>query len=181
MTRLRRFASTRTGKMLLAVGIVVAVSAPAMAEHFDWEEWNAQEAGARDELDPVEDLHFTCPEGVTEDECKTAVNEVANELADSEHPENHGKYVSFVAHCLQGMKGKGSKMRTVAQADEDSQMETAVQVCSEWQLSPDNPANQELVSSDETESTEDSTEVGADHGKGKGKGKGHGKGKGLQK
>jgi hypothetical protein len=194
---LRRFMSSRAGKLGVAGAIVLALSAPALAEHFDFDSLvEGQQVTAAD-------LHLegNCPEpeeGQTEEEaqaeCDGAVQEAFVELESYEHPENHGKYVSYLTHCLQGMKGKGEFVSQMAQESGDGQAELAVELCAEWkilQLSADeedlaslsgkfNGKSKKAKSSEETEvetevetegDTEGSTEKGP-KGNGKGKGKG---------
>lgn len=125
------------------VGMVLfALAAPALAEHYDWNSFLTGEPDPAVVL-TAEDAHMDCPaeaedggasETVTVEDCDAAVKEAATDLQAYDHPENHGKYVSFVAHCLKGMKGKGHVMSQVAQADEDEQQEMAVRLCAEWKL-----------------------------------------------
>lgn len=168
---MRRETKKRLARLATAGVVVLGLAAPALADHFDWEAWLAGDP--RPDL-TAEDIH--CPEGVEEEECVEVFNEVANELADSEHPENHGKYVSFVAHCIPGGPGKGQKMRQIAQASEDDQMDMAVKLCAESKLEA-SESETEDVEAEETE-VEDESEEDEGHGKGKGKDKDKGKGKG---
>lgn len=163
----------------LTVGVVLfAFAAPALAEHFDW---GAFADGTGTEELNAEAVHVTCPEpeegedpAAVQDECDGVVAEVAQELVESDHPENHGKYVSFVAHCLKGMKGKGQQMRLVAQAGEETQAETAVQLCAQFRL--DEMSETEDAGDEVT--TEESSDEESKPGKGNGKGKGKSRGKG---
>lgn len=149
---LKSFRKNKRMLRLAVVGMVLfALAAPALAEHFDW---NTFLTGEPDPTVAVTaaDAHVECPEeeveegnGATEtvaeevatetvSDCDKAVQEAAADLQAYDHPENHGKYVSFVAHCLKGMKGKGQVMRQIAHADEDEQQELAVRLCAEWKL-----------------------------------------------
>lgn len=136
MTRIRRFTSSKTGRLALAGAVLLALSAPALADHLQLEDLEeGQEVTA-------EDLHVECPdpeEGQTEEEaleaCDAAVQETVQELVDYDHPENHGKYVSFLAHCVPGGTDKGTAMRQIAQASEEEQAELAVKLCSESKFS----------------------------------------------
>ncbi|MGH2706526.1 MAG: hypothetical protein ACRDJ4_15995 [Actinomycetota bacterium] len=148
--------SSKGARPALAGSVIVALAAPAMASHFNF-------------VDPPEDLAAAAtaesfgvacaPEGTTptteeQGACDELVAGVATDLVDYEHPENHGKYVSFLAHCLKGMHGKGELMRQVAGDDGDSTADLAVKVCAEAKL--------------EAERASDSTESEA-HGKGRSK------------
>lgn len=161
-----------TMRLVTSGAVLLGLSAPALANHFDW---NATPDEGTDPA-PVtaEDAHVTCPEpaegkdaAAAQAECDAAVAAVAQELTESEHPENHGKYVSFTAHCLKGMQGKGEMMKTIAQASEEEQMGLAVMICSEFRLSDDS-AEAEAVkhSGDEAEVEDaDNDDSDGEHGK----------------
>lgn len=173
-----------TMRLVTAGAVLLGLTAPALADHFDW----SATPPAGTEAAPVtaEEAHVTCPEPVegqdpeaAKAECDAAVAGVAAELTASEHPENHGKYVSFTARCLKGMKGKGQMVKTVAQASEEEQMELAVKVCSESRLSDDSTDTSEVkepkddaeVEASDSEAKSDSEKRAKPANKGKGKGK----------
>ena len=149
------------------VGMVLfALAAPALAEHYDWSSFLTGEP------DPsvvvtAEDAHMDCPvdeadaDALTVEDCDAAVKAAATDLQAYDHPENHGKYVSFVAHCLKGMKGKGQVMRQIAQADEDEQQAMAVRLCAEWKLeqSSDESEDAEAASEGKSKKDKDDAEV----------------------
>lgn len=184
---LRRLISSRAGKLGVSGAIVLALSAPALAEHFDFD--------SLEEGQPVtaEQVHVDCG-GLGEAECEGAVQEAVEELENYDHPENHGKYVSYLTHCLKGMKGKGEFVSQMAQesADEsgDHQAELAVELCAEWKILQLSAEGDEVGTlsgkskgkknadefSGEVEG-EDDTEVSTANG---GNGKGNGKGKGRR-
>jgi hypothetical protein len=51
-----------------------------------------------------------------------------------EHPENHGKYVSFLAHCLRDMNGKGRVVNQIARQNGGAQAELASRLCADGKL-----------------------------------------------
>lgn len=174
-----------TMRLLTAGAVLLGLTAPALADHFDWSATPPEGT----EAVPVtaEDAHVTCPtvEGQDAEAAKTAcdaaVAEVAAELTASDHPENHGKYVSFTAHCLKGMKGKGQMMRTIAQASEEDQMELAVKLCSEFRLSDDSAETTQKKGSEDGAELEGSEDDGEDDSEKAAKPKNKGKGKGKKK
>lgn len=123
MEAVRRFIGSRFGRLSLAGAILLALSAPAFAEHFDFD--NPPTSG---------DLGVDCTNALDEAACDEAVAGVMEDLEGYLHPENHGKYVSFLAHCLKGMKGKGEMMSQVAQASGNEAEELAVKLCAEYKL-----------------------------------------------
>lgn len=152
MSTVRSLMGSKLGRLCLAGAILLALSAPALAGHFDFE--NPPTAA---------DLEVDCPsvgEEPTPEEtaaCDAAVAGAMEDLEGYDHPENHGKYVSFLAHCLKGMKGKGEKMSEVAQSSGTEAEELAVKLCAEFKAE---------------QAAEDS--LSSLQGKGKGKGKGSG-------
>lgn len=148
---LKSFRKNKRMVRLMVVGMVLfALAAPALADHFDWNSFLTSEPDPSLAVTAA-DAHVECPEeeaeegatetveateGATEtvSDCDKAVQQAAADLQAYDHPENHGKYVSFLAHCLKGMKGKGQVMRQIAHADEDEQQELAVRLCAEWKI-----------------------------------------------
>jgi hypothetical protein len=51
-----------------------------------------------------------------------------------EHPENHGKYVSSLAHCLRDMNGKGRVVNQIARENGGAQAELASRLCADGKL-----------------------------------------------
>jgi hypothetical protein len=180
---LRRLMSSRAGKLGVAGVIVLALSAPALAEHFDFD--------SLVEGQPVtaEQVHVECG-ALEEAECNAIVQEAFEELENYDHPENHGKFVSYLTHCLKGMKGKGEVVSQMANETGDAQAELAVELCAVWKLEQASAEGDEVGTlsgkskgkknadelSGEVEGEND-TEVSTANG---GNGKGNGKGKGRQ-
>jgi hypothetical protein len=179
-------------RVISTVLVIGLFAAPALAEHFDWTDTTSEPT--------AEDAHVTCPEveegedaEAAQEECDQAVADSFSELNEYDHPENHGKYVSFVAHCLKGAAKKGQLLKEVAQADEDSQIEAAVATCSDFALNGETnedakearaearEARKAGTSDDDSEEDSDLSEAGdAEDGEassGKGKGNANGKGK----
>lgn len=179
-----RLSKKATMRLVTAGAVLIGLTAPALASHFEWSATPPE--GSEPVPVTAEGAHVTCPEPAEGQDaeaakaaCDAAVASVAAELTASEHPENHGKYVSFTAHCLKGMKGKGQMMKTVAQASEEEQMGLAVMLCSEFRLSDDSTETSKVKGSgDDVEVEEsDSDAEGEEEKKSKSASKGKGRGK----
>lgn len=179
MALLKRFSPTnrrRVARVVIVGTVVLAFAAPALAEHFDW---GAFADGSGTEELNAEAVHVVCPEpGEGEDSqqtCDGVVTEAAQELVDSDHPDNHGRYVSFIAHCLKGMERRGEKTRVVAQADEETQAEVAVQVCGQFRIDEISELGvEDEAASEESENHEAKLEKSDGHRKGNSQGSGRG-------
>lgn len=180
MRNWRQALATRTGRFALAGATIFALSAPALANHFDFDDLSGPDAAPT-----AEQTHVECPEpkeGQTPEEataaCDAAVAEVFAELQDYDHPENHGKYVSFVAHCLKDVEGgRGGIVRQIAREKGDDQAELAVKLCAEAQLAPDEEsaeAEQKGGKRQKDDAAEEQ-ESEADEGPGQSQGKGQGR------
>lgn len=178
----KKLVTSRFGRLALAGAATLALSAPAVAGHFDFSSFTAGEPLAEVPAVTAEDVHVECPEAAedqTEEEttaaCDAVVASVVGELMSSEHPENHGKYVSFVANCLEGSRGKGEAMRTIARVKGEGRTEMAVRLCAEGQLeqatAPSSDGDAEVEADDDSEEPEPAeAESALEDGPGRGKG-----------